>query len=740
MDRELQALERQPFQDNVDTVFFFPGGARRKIVDEIKSALSSTVSLLLVTGAAGTGKTMVCRMVEKELPDGMICVFLPKAINSFDDMVQIVLKEIGPVLDAESLPATTALLVAKIANLLQDRNLRLVIFFDEAEKIFLATLERVRRLLDQVNQEQTVFQFVFSGTDSFKDNLQQLSMVSFSNIEELHFKLQPLNEEESCQYLNHCIKVATGVDETVFSQDLVSKISSNGATFKRLNHFALESFQSDRLDTSFLGLLNTDGEKGGIKPRRDFEEWASSKPLRTKELNLEFLSLRKLLPGWILYGGGASVIIVLLFFLFGRPGDNEQIEEIAAEVPIIELKRVVPRNQPSVQQALVEKEKVTAPATQTEDEAVKEPVEAERKTTSKEQALVEKEQAAAPATRTEAEAVKEPVEAERKTTSKEQALVEKEAVAAPATQTEAEAVKEPVEAERKTTSKEEALVEKEQAAAPATRTEAEVVKEPLKAESEKSGETQPLEQPMNSSSQRGAETKVSGTEPAAEQQITPDPASVEQAAAGIDIKIEKEQKERRAKVEENRAEVTNNVMVEPLEETEKPFSPEVIKETKLPDIPRLPKPVVIIDEEKKVRELLASGEKAVVEEAPEGTLSNLSDKEVNALFLKRIAAGARWLVGGGSGKYTIQLMVLTSVQAEKSLKQMLRTVEYQSVLDQLYVLRRTGPDPTVMVFYGEYPNLAAARNGRNSLPVFLRKHNPYAISVFGAVEKATTPQ
>ena len=56
-------------------------------------------------------------------------------------------------------------------------------------------------------------------------------------------------------------------------------------------------------------------------------------------------------------------------------------------------------------------------------------------------------------------------------------------------------MKKPVEAERKTTSKEQVLVEKEKAAAPATRTEAEVVKEPLKAESEKSGETQPLEQP-----------------------------------------------------------------------------------------------------------------------------------------------------------------------------------------------------------------------------------------------------
>jgi septal ring-binding cell division protein DamX len=84
-------------------------------------------------------------------------------------------------------------------------------------------------------------------------------------------------------------------------------------------------------------------------------------------------------------------------------------------------------------------------------------------------------------------------------------------------------------------------------------------------------------------------------------------------------------------------------------------------------------------------------------------------------------------------------MVLTSDDAEDSLKKMLKTGEFQPVVNQLYVLRRTGPDPTVMVFYGEYPNLAAARNSRNNLPVFLRKHSPYAISVFGAVQKATTP-
>ena len=714
MDRKLQALKRQPFQDSVDTAFFFPGGARRKIVDEIKSALSSSVSLLLVTGADGAGKTMVCRMVEQELPDGMISVFFPEAINSYDDMVQTVLETIGPALEAERLPADTAPmpLPAKIAKLLDDRNLRLVVFFDEAERIFLATLERVRRLLDQVNQEQIVFQFVFSGGKSFENNLKQLSMVTFSDIREMHFKLQPLNAEESCQYINHCMKVATGVDEAVFSQDLVSKISSDGATFKRLNHFALESFQSERLDTSFLDLLGTDGEKEGINPRQDVEDWASSKALRTKELNLEFLSLKKLLPGWILYGGGASLIIVLLFLWFNRSVENEQIQEITEEVPIIELKKVVPKNQPSVQQALAEKEKEAVPATQTDGGAEKETAEAASEKTGEELALVEKEKEAVPATQTDGGAVKETAEAASEKTGEEHGLVEK--------------IKE---------------------AAPVTQITAEVVKKPEEAESQKNSEVQLLEQPGKSSRETLAEAKISATTLASEKkqelpekQSAPVPTRVEEAAAGLDKKIDTVQQKRLETVEENRAEATNNVMVEPLEETEKPFSPEVIKEAKLPDIPQLPKPVVIIDDDKKIKELQASGERAVVEEAPEGTLSDLSDKEVNALFLRRIAAGARWLVGGGNGKYTIQLMVLTSAQAEKSLKQMLRTVEYQSVVDQLYVLRRTGPDPTVMVFYGEYPNLAAARNGRNNLPVFLRKHNPYAISVFGAVEKATSPQ
>jgi type II secretory pathway predicted ATPase ExeA len=729
MYRELQALKRQPFQDTIDTEFFFSGGGRGEIVDEINSVLSQSVSLVLLTGVEGSGKTMVCRMVEKELHDGMISVFFPEAINSFADMVNTLLHEIGPGLDGDETGADAASVPAKIATMLQERNLRLVVFFDEAEKIYLATLERVRKLLDQVNGEQILFQFVLSGRTSLEENLEQLSMVSFGEVDERHFTLEPLDEDDSCNYLNHCMNVASGMDGTFFSQDLVSTVSRNGATFSRLNHFALESLQSDRLDTSFLGLLDTAAEKpvAAVTPRQETEQWESPKPPRKAEVNIEFLSLKKLLPGWILYGGGAFVIALLLFLWFGRSDDKEPIADVPAEVPIIELKRVVPEIQPAVEPVIVEQENESVPETVNEavvPEPAVEPV------------IAEQENEPVPETVNEAvvpEPAVEPVIAEQENEpvpeTVNEAVVPEPAVEPVIAEQENEPVPETVnEAVVPEPAVEPVIAEQENEPVSETVSEAVVPEVPAEAEADLSISI--VDKPVEEKQQP------------VEKQPSPTPLNTQEPArsAVAAEKIKGEQEKRPENVAESGAESTTNVMVEPLEETEKPFSPDVVKETKLPDIPRLPEPIVVIDEEKKYKELPESEGAKTFDKVEEDPVADLTDKEVNALFLKRIAAGARWLVGGGSGKYTIQLMVLTSDQAEKSLKQMLRTADYQSVADQLYVLRRTGPDPTVMVFYGEYPNLPAARNSRNSLPVFLRKHHPYAISVFGAVEKATAAQ
>jgi len=696
----VEEINKQPFQDSIDLECFFSGAGRRETVDEIKSALSESVPLVLLIGSEGSGKTMICRMVEAELSSEMIPVFLPRAVNSFDDMVTIVLQETGSGLDFDPQVEDRSELLTQVVASLQKGDRRLVVFFDEAEKIYLATLERVRKLLDLANEEKTVIQFVFSGQELFEENLEQLSIVTFKDAEERRFAVSPLDEEDSYQYLNHCLSIAFGDDAQPFSRDMVDKISSRGTNFKRLNQFALESFQSERLDTSFLSLIDTEQKSPSVST----EVVSAGEPepafsSRSRDVNLDFLRFRSILPTWVFYSGGLMVVVIGLVLWFGSADEPEQPEEVSPEVPIIELERVVPLDPSPGENIVVE-------TTAADNQVVVEEVD----------------ERAVPSETGDVQVRETPSADLTDSIPEEKVEVPTVTIAEPRTDDELTRVK------RSDSMGAGKLSGEDSQPAPTEVTAADTGVPSEEEQGDKEKETSIADSEASQPDDLGGESTTGVILAPAE-----DVGADREAATTVT--------EKESTVEEEQdAETITNVTVEPLKEKEEAFSPEIVKETRLPEKPLLPEPIILIDDEKKYKGSKKDRKDTAVTVVPEKEKpSALTDKEVDALFLRRIAAGARWLVGGGNGKYTVQLMVLTSDDAEESLKKMLKTGEFQPVVDQLYVLRRTGPDPTVMVFYGEYPNLAAARNSRNNLPVFLRKHSPYAISVFGAVQKATTP-
>ena len=66
---------------------------------------------------------------------------------------------------------------------------------------------------------------------------------------------------------------------------------------------------------------------------------------------------------------------------------------------------------------------------------------------------------------------------------------------------------------------------------------------------------------------------------------------------------------------------------------------------------------------------------------------------------------------------------------------MLTRDAYYAVRDKLYILRKQTSPPTLFVFYGIYDSMDAARKARNTMPLFLRKHHPYALSIADALKK-----
>ena len=105
------------------------------------------------------------------------------------------------------------------------------------------------------------------------------------------------------------------------------------------------------------------------------------------------------------------------------------------------------------------------------------------------------------------------------------------------------------------------------------------------------------------------------------------------------------------------------------------------------------------------------------------------------LFQERVRASAGWLAGAYRSEYTIQLMMLTSDQAAANVEKLLVLDEYFTIKDQLHILSKKTNPPTLFVFYGTFDSMDAARQARNKMPIFLRKHHPYALSIADALTK-----
>ena len=88
MYHEFYGLKQAPFKITPDTRLFFSGGSRGEILDALVYAISSGEGITKVVGEVGSGKTMLCRMLDVRLPKEAIdIVYLPTPSLTPEDIL-----------------------------------------------------------------------------------------------------------------------------------------------------------------------------------------------------------------------------------------------------------------------------------------------------------------------------------------------------------------------------------------------------------------------------------------------------------------------------------------------------------------------------------------------------------------------------------------------------------------------------------------------------------------------------
>lgn len=702
---------RQLFQDHVDTDLFFGGGSRREIVEDIKTALISEVVLITLTGTDGSGKTMVCRMIEQELTEGRELLFFEQGVESFDDVVgriaaQVNLEETEEITNRKDR-------LQKAIEILNREERRLIIIIDAAETIFLATLERIRRMLDEVNNERICIQLLFSGRPLISLNYKQLGIITFKPVEEKHFSLDPLDGTNTHNYLNQYLDKAGTPDQERFTPAQAEKIADVArGNFRFINQLAgrfFDSTQAIDIDESEIEELYHEGtgaEGAGTH---------SKTPTGLKSVDLDFLKVPKIGARWYVVGGAVLALILIFLLLTGGEEEDTEAPPGSVDVPELTLEKVEPDP--------IEIPQLSAPP---ESLPVTAPVEtappAEKIEPEDVNAIPEEKIEESPGVSQTAEPV---IKDNSQESAERQSEVELRAEAEPVPKEDLAAPKAvivpAVEPEQKKTPP---VVDKVPATAekqPESSVES-VFQRSGQAPDEVS-ETGEPEEGENLVGNAQSETlqipkvtvlpkKAPSTESVPFEVVTLREESKKKLKAALSSTItgpevakqESEQGAAPGLLIQKADERTTAAAIE----EQKPQPPEPTPSTSV-DIIAPPQ-----DSEKRTAQ----------------------SRNPDVYYAERLAAGSRWLVGGSSRKYTIQLMVLNAEDAQENVREMLVEDGYQPIIDNLYILRDSRQPQTVMLYYGEFDSSEEARQARVQLPTFLNKLDPFEVAVKEAVAKA----
>ena len=219
-------LKEPPFKITPNTEVFFTGGNRGAVLDALMYAINSGEGIVKVVGEVGSGKTMLCRMLQTILPDKIESIFLANPSVAPEDVLHAIAFELQLKLpkNADRLKVMQVLQTHLLARHAAGK--QVVIFVEEAQGMPLATLEEIRLLSNLETKHDKLLQIVLFGQPELDENLNQ------SNIRQLRerithsFNLAPLQVKEIGEYLMFRLRSAGYFGPPMFTASAIKKLAN----------------------------------------------------------------------------------------------------------------------------------------------------------------------------------------------------------------------------------------------------------------------------------------------------------------------------------------------------------------------------------------------------------------------------------------------------------------------------------------------------------------------------------
>jgi MSHA biogenesis protein MshM len=218
-------LKQPPFKITPNTEFFFSGGNRGAVLDALIYAINSGEGIIKVVGEVGSGKTMLCRMLQTLLPEKVESIYLANPSVAPEDVLHAIAFELQLKLpkNADRLQVMQVLQTYLLKRHAEGK--QVVIFVEEAQGMPLATLEEIRLLSNLETKNDKLLQIVLFGQPELDVNLNQPHIRQLRERITHSFNLGPLSQEETGEYLIFRLRAAGYFGPHLFTPSAIRMLS-----------------------------------------------------------------------------------------------------------------------------------------------------------------------------------------------------------------------------------------------------------------------------------------------------------------------------------------------------------------------------------------------------------------------------------------------------------------------------------------------------------------------------------
>lgn len=212
-------FKQAPFSLTPNTQLFLNFGGYLNALQLLNAGLQQNQGMLKITGEAGLGKTMLCRLLLSQLEHNpaYITAYIPNPCLSPEQLQVAVADELG--LSTQGLVGSHSLIKALNEHLIRlalDQK-RVILIVDEAQAMPVETLEALRLITNLETETQKLVQIILFAQPQLDVLLRDKDLSQFQQRITASAHLSRLSEEETHFYIQHRALVS-GQGDKLFSR------------------------------------------------------------------------------------------------------------------------------------------------------------------------------------------------------------------------------------------------------------------------------------------------------------------------------------------------------------------------------------------------------------------------------------------------------------------------------------------------------------------------------------------